>query len=108
MVLLSGFNFSVQKFRSREFFSVVSVIKCLRKLFMDRVPSRVLYIVKNCCAVMTMSCCDNIAERSVVFYLFSVIQFCSTAFAYYAQATAAQEIFGHTFESLRGIKYLYK
>ncbi|ESW05891.1 hypothetical protein PHAVU_010G001200 [Phaseolus vulgaris] len=38
----------------------------------------------------------------------SVIQFCSTAFAYYAQATAAQEIFGHTFESLRGIKYLYK
>ncbi|PNY15845.1 LIMR family protein at5g01460-like protein, partial [Trifolium pratense] len=37
----------------------------------------------------------------------SVIQFCSTAFAYYAQATAAQEIFGHTLESLRGIKYLY-
>lgn len=38
----------------------------------------------------------------------SVIQFCSTAFAYYAQATAAQEIFGHTLQSLRGIKYLYK
>ena len=38
----------------------------------------------------------------------SVIQFCATAFAYYAQATAAQEIFGHTLESLRGIKYLYK
>ncbi|WVZ16841.1 hypothetical protein V8G54_009823 [Vigna mungo] len=38
----------------------------------------------------------------------NVIQFCSTAFAYYAQATAAQEIFGHTLESLRGIKYLYK
>ncbi|KDO56636.1 hypothetical protein CISIN_1g021594mg [Citrus sinensis] len=38
----------------------------------------------------------------------SVIQFCSTAFGYYAQATAAQEIFGHTLESLRGIKYLYK
>ncbi|XP_009377765.2 LIMR family protein At5g01460 [Pyrus x bretschneideri] len=38
----------------------------------------------------------------------SVIQFCSTAFAYYAQATAAQEIFGHTLESLRGIRYLYK
>ncbi|XP_061369224.1 LIMR family protein At5g01460 isoform X2 [Gastrolobium bilobum] len=38
----------------------------------------------------------------------SVIQFCSTAFAYYAQATAAQEIFSHTLESLRGIKYLYK
>uniref|UniRef100_A0A0D6R4Q3 LIMR family protein n=1 Tax=Araucaria cunninghamii TaxID=56994 RepID=A0A0D6R4Q3_ARACU len=38
----------------------------------------------------------------------SVIQFCSTAFAVYAQATAAQEIFGHTLESLRGIKYLYK
>eukprot|EP00268_Persea_americana_P031432 TRINITY_DN305_c0_g1_i5.p1 TRINITY_DN305_c0_g1~~TRINITY_DN305_c0_g1_i5.p1 ORF type:complete len:511 (-),score=70.57 TRINITY_DN305_c0_g1_i5:425-1957(-) len=38
----------------------------------------------------------------------SVIQFCSTAFAYYARATAAQEIFGHTLESLRGIKYLYK
>lgn len=39
---------------------------------------------------------------------FSVIQFCSTAFAYYAQATAAGEIFGHTLQSLRGIKYLYK
>lgn len=39
---------------------------------------------------------------------FSVIQFCSTAFGYYAQATAAQEIFGHTLQSLRGIKYLYK
>ncbi|XP_071722695.1 LIMR family protein At3g08930-like [Rutidosis leptorrhynchoides] len=38
----------------------------------------------------------------------SVIQFCSTAFAYYAQATAAQEIFSHTLQSLRGIKYLYK
>ncbi|RWW11260.1 hypothetical protein BHE74_00042022 [Ensete ventricosum] len=38
----------------------------------------------------------------------SVIQFCSTAFAYYSQATAAQEIFGHTLQSLRGIKYLYK
>ncbi|KAM1159768.1 hypothetical protein ACFX19_033468 [Malus domestica] len=38
----------------------------------------------------------------------SVIQFCSTAFAYYAQATAAQEIFGHTLQSLRGIRYLYK
>lgn len=38
----------------------------------------------------------------------SVIQFCSTSFAYYAQATAAQEIFGHTLQSLRGIKYLYK
>ncbi|CAN1853723.1 LIMR family protein At5g01460 [Linum perenne] len=38
----------------------------------------------------------------------NVIQFCATAFGYYAQATAAQEIFGHTLESLRGIKYLYK
>ncbi|KAF7845365.1 LIMR family protein [Senna tora] len=38
----------------------------------------------------------------------SVIQFCSIAFAYYAQATAAQEIFGHTLQSLHGIKYLYK
>ncbi|KAL9242603.1 hypothetical protein vseg_016589 [Gypsophila vaccaria] len=38
----------------------------------------------------------------------SVIQFCSSAFAYYAQATAAEEIFGHTLQSLRGIKYLYK
>ncbi|KAG1339050.1 putative LIMR family protein [Cocos nucifera] len=37
-----------------------------------------------------------------------VIQFCATAFGYYAQATAAQEIFGHTLQSLRGIKYLYK
>ncbi|XP_071715412.1 LIMR family protein At5g01460-like isoform X2 [Rutidosis leptorrhynchoides] len=40
--------------------------------------------------------------------VFGVIQFCSTVFAYYAQATAAQEIFGHTLQSLRGIKYLYK
>ncbi|CAN1771553.1 LIMR family protein At5g01460 [Linum perenne] len=40
--------------------------------------------------------------------IFSVIQFCATAFGYYAQATAAQEIFGHTLQSLRGIKYLYK
>lgn len=38
----------------------------------------------------------------------SVIQFCATAFGYYAQATAALEIFGHTLQSLRGIKYLYK
>lgn len=38
----------------------------------------------------------------------SVIQFCATAFAFYSQATAAQEIFGHTLESLRGIKYLFK
>lgn len=42
------------------------------------------------------------------FRTFSVIQFCATAFAYYAQATAAEEIFGHTLQSLRGIKYLYK
>ncbi|RWW32666.1 hypothetical protein GW17_00002632 [Ensete ventricosum] len=34
--------------------------------------------------------------------------FCASAFAYYSQATAAQEIFGHTLQSLRGIKYLYK
>uniref|UniRef100_A0A9I9CGJ8 LIMR family protein n=1 Tax=Cucumis melo TaxID=3656 RepID=A0A9I9CGJ8_CUCME len=34
----------------------------------------------------------------------SVIQFCSTAFAYYARATAAQEIFGHTLQSLRGME----
>ena len=40
--------------------------------------------------------------------LCKALQVCSTAFAYYAQATAAQEIFGHTLESLRGIKYLYK
>lgn len=47
--------------------------------------------------------CNNLS------YCFcSVIQFCATAFAYYAQATAAQEIFGHTLQSLRGIKYLYK
>jgi len=38
----------------------------------------------------------------------SVIQLCAMAFAYYAQATAAQEIFGHTLQSLRGIEYLYK
>ncbi|KAL4189097.1 hypothetical protein AMTRI_Chr08g205280 [Amborella trichopoda] len=38
----------------------------------------------------------------------SVLQFCATAFGYYAQATAAQEIFGHTLKSLCGIKYLYK
>lgn len=38
----------------------------------------------------------------------SVIQFSATAFAVYAQATAVQEIFGHTLESLRGIKYLFR
>ncbi|XP_020199034.1 LIMR family protein Os06g0128200-like [Aegilops tauschii subsp. strangulata] len=38
----------------------------------------------------------------------SVIQLSTTAFAHYAQATAAQEIFGHTLQSLCGIKYLYK
>ncbi|KAJ7294873.1 hypothetical protein O6H91_06G109600 [Diphasiastrum complanatum] len=38
----------------------------------------------------------------------SVIQFCAKAFAVYAQATAVQEIFGHTLESLRGIKYLFR
>lgn len=48
-------------------------------------------------------CCWSFFE-----FAFSVIQFCATAFAYYAQATAAQEIFGHTLQSLRGIKYLYK
>ncbi|CAN0927932.1 LIMR family protein At5g01460 [Linum grandiflorum] len=48
--------------------------------------------------VNTFLCLDN----------FSVIQFCATAFGYYAQATAAQEIFGHTLQSLCGIKYLYK
>ncbi|KAM3206808.1 hypothetical protein ACQJBY_062150 [Aegilops geniculata] len=45
---------------------------------------------------------------SILLCSISVIQFCATAFAYYAQATAAQEIFGHTLQSLRGIKYLYK
>jgi formate hydrogenlyase subunit 3/multisubunit Na+/H+ antiporter MnhD subunit len=45
---------------------------------------------------------------NVVHLKCSVIQFCATAFGYYAQATAAQEIFGHTLQSLRGIKYLYK
>ncbi|KAI4338903.1 hypothetical protein MLD38_023910 [Melastoma candidum] len=38
----------------------------------------------------------------------NVIQFCATAFGYYAQATAAHEIFGHTLQSLCRIKYLYK
>ncbi|EFJ32053.1 hypothetical protein SELMODRAFT_75198 [Selaginella moellendorffii] len=38
----------------------------------------------------------------------SVIQFCSKAFALYARATTAQEIFGLTLESLRGIKYLFR
>ncbi|MFQ6641600.1 hypothetical protein Gotur_015377 [Gossypium turneri] len=41
-------------------------------------------------------------------YSFVLNKFCATAFGYYAQATAAQEIFGHTLQSLRGIKYLYK
>ncbi|XP_022767727.1 LIMR family protein At5g01460-like isoform X5 [Durio zibethinus] len=44
----------------------------------------------------------------LVLGILGIIQFCSTAFGYYAQATAAQEIFGHTLQSLRGIKYLYK
>ncbi|GBG91838.1 hypothetical protein CBR_g53729 [Chara braunii] len=38
----------------------------------------------------------------------SVIQFCSTAFAVYAQETAIAEIFGHQLENLRGIKYLFR
>ncbi|KAH7656168.1 LMBR1-like membrane protein [Dioscorea alata] len=38
----------------------------------------------------------------------NVIQFSATAFGSYAQATAAQDIVGHTIQSLRGIKYLYK
>ncbi|XP_024392786.1 LIMR family protein At3g08930 [Physcomitrium patens] len=38
----------------------------------------------------------------------SVIQFCAKSFAVYAQATVVQEIFGHTLESLRGIKYLFE
>lgn len=46
--------------------------------------------------------------NNLIYCFCSVIQFCATAFAYYAQATAAQEIFGHTLQSLRGIKYLYK
>ncbi|KAH8484914.1 hypothetical protein H0E87_026614 [Populus deltoides] len=51
----------------------------------------------------------SLIPEHLVFYVFSsVIQFCATAFGYYAQATAAQEIFGHTLQSLRGIKYLYK
>ncbi|XP_024537196.1 LIMR family protein SELMODRAFT_432208-like [Selaginella moellendorffii] len=37
----------------------------------------------------------------------SVIQFCTKAFSLYAEATAAQEIFGHSLESLRGLKYLF-
>ncbi|CAN0927933.1 LIMR family protein At5g01460 [Linum grandiflorum] len=41
-------------------------------------------------------------------FLFVSFLFCATAFGYYAQATAAQEIFGHTLQSLCGIKYLYK
>ncbi|XP_026666447.2 LIMR family protein At5g01460-like isoform X4 [Phoenix dactylifera] len=44
----------------------------------------------------------------LVLGILGVIQFCATAFGYYAQATAAQEIFGHTLQSLRGIRYLYK
>ena len=43
-----------------------------------------------------------------VTFICSVVQFCSKAFAVYAQATVVQEIFGHTLESLRGIKYLFK
>ncbi|KAJ7523093.1 hypothetical protein O6H91_18G037000 [Diphasiastrum complanatum] len=38
----------------------------------------------------------------------SVIQFCAKAFSLYAQATAVQEIFGYTLESLRGLKYLFR
>ncbi|KAL8470361.1 hypothetical protein ACS0TY_033005 [Phlomoides rotata] len=42
------------------------------------------------------------------FYYDPSYDLCATAFAYFAQATVAQEIFGHTLQSLRGIKYLYK
>ncbi|KAG0555100.1 hypothetical protein KC19_12G144000 [Ceratodon purpureus] len=38
----------------------------------------------------------------------SLIQFCAKAFSLYADATAVQEIFGGTIESLRGIKYLFR
>ncbi|GBG85570.1 hypothetical protein CBR_g40208 [Chara braunii] len=38
----------------------------------------------------------------------SVIQFCATAFALYAQETAVANIFGHQLENLRGIKVLFR
>jgi hypothetical protein len=38
----------------------------------------------------------------------SVIQFCAKAFSVYADATAVQQIFGGTIQSLRGIKYLFR
>lgn len=37
----------------------------------------------------------------------SVIQFCAKAFGEYAESTAVWEIFGHTLENLRGVRYLY-
>ncbi|CAK9133855.1 unnamed protein product [Ilex paraguariensis] len=65
---------------------------------------------KNVKAVEKLTAFKNITPDSdaAMKLIKSVIQFCATAFAYYAQATAAQEIFGHTLQSLRGIKYLYK
>lgn len=44
----------------------------------------------------------------LLFVLCSLIQFCAKAFSLYADATAIQEIFGGTIESLRGIKYLFR
>nr|PNR28916.1 hypothetical protein PHYPA_027608 [Physcomitrium patens] len=38
----------------------------------------------------------------------SMIQFCAKAFSLYVDATAVQEIFGGTVESLRGVKYLFR
>ncbi|KAL4375057.1 hypothetical protein AHAS_Ahas05G0243700 [Arachis hypogaea] len=53
-----------------------------------------------------------IASSAILVYTIlvirSLIKRAVYAFAYYDQATAAQEIFGHILESLRGIKYLYK
>ncbi|KAH9571879.1 hypothetical protein CY35_02G116100 [Sphagnum magellanicum] len=38
----------------------------------------------------------------------SVIQFCAKAFSLYVDATAVQQIFGGTLQTLRGIKYLFR
>ncbi len=37
-----------------------------------------------------------------------MIQFCAKAFSLYVDATAVQQIFGGTLQTLRGIKYLFK
>ena len=44
----------------------------------------------------------------LLLFAVSYIRLCSKAFGVYAQTIVVQEIFGHTLELLRGIKYIFK